>query len=107
MHNDKPFGGKVIVFGGDFCQILPVVPRGSRSDIMHTSLNASYIWDHCQVFKLTKNMRLQNNVVDTSSHDLQQFSDWLLDVGDGKPNDGYGEITIPDEFLIKDFNDPI
>ena len=32
------------------------------------------------------------------------------DKGDGKlgePNDGYGEINIPDEFLIKDFNDPI
>ena len=31
-------------------------------------------------------------------------------MGDGKlgePNDGYGEITIPDEFLIKDAQDPI
>ncbi|KAG4906515.1 hypothetical protein JHK86_054999 [Glycine max] len=31
-------------------------------------------------------------------------------VGDdklGELNDGYGKITIPDEFLIKDFNDPI
>ena len=26
MHNGNPFGGKVIVFGGDFRQILPVVP---------------------------------------------------------------------------------
>ncbi|KAG4924633.1 hypothetical protein JHK87_050173 [Glycine soja] len=26
MHNGNPFGGKVIVFGGDFCQILLVVP---------------------------------------------------------------------------------
>jgi len=43
MHNDKPFGGKVIVFCGDFHQILPVVPRGSHSDIVHASLNASYI----------------------------------------------------------------
>ena len=33
MHNGNPFGGKVIVFGGDFRQILPVVPRGNRSDI--------------------------------------------------------------------------
>ena len=90
MHNDKPFGGKVIVFGGDFRQILPVVPRGSHSDIVHTSLNASYIWDHCQILKLTKNMRLQTNAAETNSHDLKQFSDWLLDIGDGKlgePND--------------------
>jgi len=54
MHNDRPFGGKVIVFGGDFCQILPVVPRGNRSDIVHATLNALYIWDHCKILKLTK-----------------------------------------------------
>ncbi|KAH1193562.1 ATP-dependent DNA helicase pif1 [Glycine max] len=98
MHNDKPFGGKVIVFGGDFRQILPVVPRGSHSDIVHTSLNASYIWDHCQILKLTKNMRLQTNAAETNSHDLKQFSDWLLDIGDGKlgePNDEIVESTYP------------
>ncbi|XP_006598643.1 uncharacterized protein LOC114386257 [Glycine soja] len=110
MHNDISFGGKVIVFGSDFHQILPVVSRGSRSDIVHASINASYIWDHCQILKLTKNTRLQTNAADTNSDDLKQFSNWLLDIGDGKlgePNDGYGEISIPDEFLIKDFNDPM
>jgi ATP-dependent DNA helicase PIF1 len=55
---NKIFGGKVVVFGGDFRQILPVIPRGSRSDIVHASINASKIWDHCQVLTLTKNMRL-------------------------------------------------
>ena len=28
------FGGKVIVFGGDFRQILPVIPHGKRNDIV-------------------------------------------------------------------------
>ncbi|KAG5088981.1 hypothetical protein GYH30_001400 [Glycine max] len=110
MHNDRPFGGKVIVFCGDFRQILPVVPRGCWSDIVHASINASYILDHCQILKLTKNMCLQTNVANTNSDDLKQFFDWLLDIGDGKLgelNDGYGEISILDEFLIKDFNDPI
>uniref|UniRef100_A0A0R0F7Q0 ATP-dependent DNA helicase n=1 Tax=Glycine max TaxID=3847 RepID=A0A0R0F7Q0_SOYBN len=111
MHNNNPFGGKVIVFCGDFRQILPVVPRGNRSDIVYATLNSSYIWNHCQILKLTKNMRLQSNPTDHSNLDeLKQFSEWLLDIGDGKlaePNDGYGEITIPYEFLIKDFQDPI
>jgi hypothetical protein len=26
-----PFGGKVVVFGGDFRQVLPVVTRGTRA----------------------------------------------------------------------------
>ena len=56
-------------------------------------------------------MRLQSNPTNHSNLDeLKQFSEWFLDIGDGKlaePNDGYGEITIPDEFLIKDFQDPI
>ncbi len=28
MHNDLSFGGKIIVFGGDFRQVLPVIPQG-------------------------------------------------------------------------------
>ncbi|XP_076883416.1 uncharacterized protein LOC143532179 [Bidens hawaiensis] len=31
--SELPFGGKVIVFGEDFHQILPVVPCGSRQQI--------------------------------------------------------------------------
>ncbi|XP_076893885.1 uncharacterized protein LOC143546014 [Bidens hawaiensis] len=30
---NQPFGGKVIVFGGDFRQILPVVQHGTRQDV--------------------------------------------------------------------------
>ncbi|XP_028201911.1 uncharacterized protein LOC114386104 [Glycine soja] len=37
------FGGKVMVFGGDFQQILPVIPRGSRSDIVNATINSSYL----------------------------------------------------------------
>uniref|UniRef100_A0A803PKB1 ATP-dependent DNA helicase n=1 Tax=Cannabis sativa TaxID=3483 RepID=A0A803PKB1_CANSA len=35
----KPFGGLTIVSGGDFRHILPVVPKGTRADIVGTSLN--------------------------------------------------------------------
>ena len=30
LPSDLPFGGKVIVFGGDFQQTLSVVPKGTR-----------------------------------------------------------------------------
>ncbi|XP_022841953.1 uncharacterized protein LOC111365646 [Olea europaea var. sylvestris] len=35
---ELPFGGKVVVFGGDFRQVLPVVQRGTKDDIMKASL---------------------------------------------------------------------
>ena len=59
--DNVPFGRKVVVFGGDFRQILPIIPRGSRSDIVHATINASYLWDYCTVLKLTKNMCLHSN----------------------------------------------
>ncbi|GKC38809.1 ATP-dependent DNA helicase PIF1-like protein, partial [Tanacetum coccineum] len=39
-------------------QVLSVMPKGSLQDIVSASLKQSYLWDHCKVLKLTKNMRL-------------------------------------------------
>ncbi|XP_056855859.1 uncharacterized protein LOC130505286 isoform X1 [Raphanus sativus] len=107
----KPFAGKVVVLGGDFRQVLPVINGGSRTEIVLNSLNFSYLWKHCKVLKLTKNMRLlSTNMTAEELKDLEAFSQWILDVGDGvagEPNDGDALITIPDEFLIMDANDPI
>ncbi|XP_050887974.1 uncharacterized protein LOC127093115 [Lathyrus oleraceus] len=104
------FGGKIVVFGGDFRQILPIVPRDSSSDIIHVALNSSYVWDHFKILRLTKNMRLQQPNTKSTDYELEQFSNWILKVGDGKlvePNDGYVEIYISIEFLITDFDGPI
>ncbi|XP_074352694.1 uncharacterized protein LOC141691840 [Apium graveolens] len=35
----KPFGGITIVFGGDFRQILPVMPKASRAEVVCSTLN--------------------------------------------------------------------
>ncbi|GKD89757.1 ATP-dependent DNA helicase PIF1-like protein [Tanacetum coccineum] len=56
---DIPFGGKVIIFGGDFRQILLVIPGGTRPDVVHAALNSSYLWNDYEVLRLTVNMRLQ------------------------------------------------
>lgn len=115
MSNDnvvcqKFFGGKIIVFGGDFRQILPVVHRGTKSDIIHSTINALYIWDHCKVLKLAKNMRLESGSNSINVNEIQKFSKLSLEVGDGKisePNDGYAEITVPPELLLTNFVDSI
>ncbi|KAG4397247.1 hypothetical protein AAZX31_10G103700 [Glycine max] len=108
--DNKIFGGKVMVFGGDFRQILPVIPRGSHSDIANAKINSSYLWDHCQVLRLTKNMRLQNNMQATDQEEIASFAQWIIDIGDGiigHDNDGYATIEIPQELLIIEYNDPI
>jgi len=43
---DMLFGGKVVVMGGDFRQILLVVPRGTRGQIVDASLKRSAILWH-------------------------------------------------------------
>ncbi|XP_023768389.2 uncharacterized protein LOC111916978 [Lactuca sativa] len=105
-----PFGGKVIVFGGDFRQILPVVPGGSRQNIVNASLSSSYLWEHCKVHRLTKNMRLTVGRDQPDIGKIRDFANWLLDIGEGKlggPNEGETIINIPDDILINDSHDPI
>ena len=53
-NKDIPFGGKVVVFGGDFRQILPVIPKGTRPEVINSTINSSLLWDFCEVLTLTK-----------------------------------------------------
>jgi hypothetical protein len=101
---DLPFGGKTIVFGGDFRQILPVVPKGGRADIVHAAINSSLLWQGCKVLKLRKNMRLQNSSNDNEDCSLREFSKWILDIGDGKlgeVKDGEALIEIPEDLVVR------
>nr|XP_043633509.1 uncharacterized protein LOC122604703 [Erigeron canadensis] len=98
---NKPFGGKVILFGGDFRQVLPVIQKGTRSEIVNASLNSSYIWRHCTVLRLTVNMRLQFGCPQHSLDEVKQFADWILKIGEGKIGElndgGEGDVQFPDE----------
>ena len=38
LDNDDLFGGIPMVLGGDFAQILPVVPRGNREAIVAANI---------------------------------------------------------------------
>ncbi|XP_076927469.1 uncharacterized protein LOC143591031 [Bidens hawaiensis] len=104
------FGGKVVVFGGDFRQILSVIQKGSRQQIVNATLCSSYIWHHFRVLRLTKNLRLTVGQQSADIEDTKNFSKWLLDIGEGKvggTNDGTAKIDIPDDLLIEQCDDPI
>lgn len=106
----KSFGGKTITFGGDFRQILPVIAKGSREQIVHASLTSSVLWGFCKVLTLTKNMRLTVESDPAEVDSIKEFSDWILQLGDGKlsePNDGEATIDIPEDMLLLDSFHPI
>ena len=110
MQTDKPFGGKCVVMGGDFRQILPVIPRGSRGQIVDACINSSFLWEFCKVFTLTQNMRLGVSTGVEDYDKIASFANWILDIGNGvvgDSSDGINEIEVPSSFLLQDSQDPI
>jgi hypothetical protein len=103
---EKPFGGKTIVLGGDFRQILPVVSKGRREEIVEASVNRSSLWKYCTIFTLTRNMRLEQNPDD---NEAKEFAKWILKIGEGELDDSEGEalIKIPSDLLIPHSTHPI
>jgi hypothetical protein len=90
-----PFGGKIFLLGGDFRQVLPVVPRRPRTVIIEHCIKSSPLWQEFQVHKLTKNMR--------ADHNQQEFAKWLLDLGNGALQCEHSQaesISIPTECNI-------
>lgn len=74
MKSDLPFGGKTILFAGDFRQMLPVVRRGTRAAIVSASIKSHYVRNQFERFTFTQNMRTNNDAA---------FAAWLLQLGNG------------------------
>ncbi|KAG6726965.1 hypothetical protein I3842_02G107600 [Carya illinoinensis] len=84
---DVTFGAKVVVFGGNFRQVLPV----------NSSSVYSYLWPTLTKFRLTENMRARFDPV---------FSDYVLEVGNGMPPNTVDEtIKISNRMLIPSYDD--
>jgi ATP-dependent DNA helicase PIF1 len=93
MGCELPFGGKVMVFGGDFKQVLPIIPRGNMAQIMDATLLRSYIWKDVQKICLTRNMRAQSD---------PWFSDYLLKIGNGTEVTFAGDyVRLPKDIVIQ------
>lgn len=77
-----PFGGKVMVSGGDFRQVTPVVHRGSRAQISAASMRHAKFWQHAHQMRLTMNMRV-TGLSGLAAQIQTSFSSWLLRIGSG------------------------
>ncbi|GBO42859.1 hypothetical protein AVEN_275276-1 [Araneus ventricosus] len=104
FQNNKCMGGITLVLSGDFRQNLPVIPRGTKADELHTSIKSSYIWKDVQGFGLKTNMRVHL----TGDASIKQFAPNLLHLGNGEMaihNEGFislgniGSIIITTEEL--------
>ena len=84
LDNDVSFGGKVMVMGGDFCHVLPVVPKGSKAQMVAACIVKSHLWAYTKILHLHQNMR--------SLQDYE-FAQYLMRIGDGV------EVTKQDDMV--------
>uniref|UniRef100_A0A0N5BCR2 ATP-dependent DNA helicase n=1 Tax=Strongyloides papillosus TaxID=174720 RepID=A0A0N5BCR2_STREA len=104
----KPFGGKLIIFGGDFRQCLPIIKNQTTAEIVGSTILSSKYFTHGHQVKriyLTENMRALENE--------RNFAEFLLQVGNGvryDPNINYtldGRmddnrlVTIPENMIFE------
>ena len=97
MENNHPFGGKIVIFGGDFRQVLPVVFHGTRALIMEVIAKKAECWPNVTKFELTTNVRASED---------PNFTEWVLSFGNGTALetmvDGVPKIEIIDSIRMSE-----
>lgn len=73
MDSEEIFGGKLVIFAGDFRQIPPVVTNArTDSDVINCSVKSSPLWDKLKTFCLTTSQRQTGD---------PEFAQFLLKLG--------------------------
>ena len=91
-----PFGGKVVVFAGDFRQTLPIIVGADLSRAVYVCFkNSRDLWPLVEKFSLAQNMR---------AHEDPEFAEWLLKLGNGQL-EGFNEhhsnyIQMPPRIMV-------
>ncbi|KAA6356450.1 MAG: putative ATP-dependent DNA helicase PIF1, partial [Streblomastix strix] len=86
--NDKDFGGVLMIFGGDFRQVLQIVKFGGRNEQVNASIQKSNLRRKFDCLKLKKNMRIEEG--------SEEFSSFLMQIGNGTMQQDKNEmIDIP------------
>ena len=105
LGNDLPFGGKVVIFSGDFRQNLPVIKFGNRADIVDNTIKKMEWWYSVRTLSLTDNMRV---LLNGNTNVAREFTEMLLSIGDGRfviqPEVGSDAIKVPNDLVWPDQN---
>jgi len=60
-NSDELFGGNIVVFGGDFRQVLPALPHKTQAEAFDASLVSSSLWSQLRKVSLTENIRAKED----------------------------------------------
>ena len=106
LRNNQPFGGKKLVLSGDFRQVLPVIPKAARPEVVSACLNRSKLWSNIKVYHLRINERVRRTqTTEREKQELQNFADTLEQIGDGNypinKELGPDMIKVPTDWLSK------
>ncbi|PKA51251.1 ATP-dependent DNA helicase PIF1 [Apostasia shenzhenica] len=95
MECDMIFGGKTIILGGDFRQILPIIPGESEDVSINNSIMMSFLWPYLRKMHLTRNMRAIKD---------PEYSEYVLKIeNEEETTIRENWITLPDK-LITSYN---
>lgn len=91
-----PFGGKYVVFAGDFRQTLPIVKGGNTARSVSICFkNCHELWPLVKKYSLVENMR---------AYEDSRFSEWLLNIGNGTHDSASPDlkdyVKIPDDLIL-------
>ncbi|PLW30326.1 hypothetical protein PCANC_24504 [Puccinia coronata f. sp. avenae] len=90
---NTPFGGKVVIFAGDFKHILPVVKHNEYLQFLHATIKSTSLWRSIQQHTLVRNMRLATVLKGEWGEKNRKFASALLKLGEGTSQDNDFGLT--------------
>lgn len=94
----------MVVLGGNFRQMLSIIPNGMRQDVVYANINASYIWSLWKVLTLIK--KHETSIWNFKWKCFLGETIFRLSIGNvaiGKMNDENTTIDISSYMLIDKF----
>ncbi|KAI7943612.1 hypothetical protein MJO28_011140 [Puccinia striiformis f. sp. tritici] len=106
-NSSEPFGGKVVIFSGDFRQILPVVKYNEYPPAEKATIRSSPLWQAITCHKLTENMRLAAALKTNAASVNAGFAKALLLLGEGRRQKGDSAVIPLRNLCLRQFSDQV